>query len=256
MFNVYIFVTKTELTQNEFETLLHYVAPEKQKRIKRFRFFRDAQNCLLGEVLARVEICRSTGLNMKQLEFAVGYYGKPFLANDPRVQFNISHAGCYVACAVSDEPVGIDIELIKHMKPNIAKRFFTTNETAYIIADDHARRFYEVWTKKESRIKWEGKGLHKPLRFFSVFDSAEQEAIFYHMVFYNGEAICHVCSKKRDKLSVRIIDTDIVMQHIKQLCRPRNNGGKQCPRCPTLELALVREVSLNPQNRPLALTIF
>lgn len=144
--------------------------------------FRDARNCLLGDILARVEICRFTNLSKKQIEFSVNEYGKPFVAGNSPIQFNISHAGNYIACVIANEPVGVDIEIIKTADMQIAKRFFTPEETAYIM-DGHTNiRFYEVWTKKESRIKWEGKGLHKPLPSFSVFESNIQKQLIYHNV--------------------------------------------------------------------------
>ena len=152
---------------------------------------------------------------MKQIEFAVNEYGKPFVVDKPRTQFNISHTDHYIACIIADEPVGIDIELIKNADMKIAERFFTPDETAYIIDDKwQANRFYEVWTKKESRIKWEGKGLYKPLPSFSVFESSNQEQLTYHKVFHNDKAICHVCSTKQSPPSVKVIDTATFIQRI------------------------------------------
>jgi len=209
MFDVVILTVTPDLTQNEFDTLLPLVSPEKRARIKKLRFFRDALNCLLGDVLARIEICRAANLNNSQLTFSTNAYGKPFLANNPGIHFNVSHTGNYVACILADEPVGIDIELIKPADPKIAERFFAPDEKAYIASNGSMASFYEVWTKKESRIKWEGIGLSKPLSSFSVFesDSGEPSQPVYHKAFQNSEAICHVCSAKQFAPSVRVIET-------------------------------------------------
>ena len=214
MFKVTILNIKSELTQNEFDILLHRVSTEKQDRIRRFHFFKDAQNCLLSDVLARVEICRITGLSNELLEFSTNEYGKPFLVNNPHIHFNISHTDDYVTFAIADEPVGIDIETMKPIDLRIAERFFTTDETTYIMAGDQIQRFYEVWTKKESRIKWEGRGLHKLLSSFSVFDLIEKKKICYNKVFHDVKDICHVCSRKRGKPFVKIIDTEILLQQL------------------------------------------
>lgn len=212
MFEAVVLTAIPELMQDEFDALLHFVSPEKQERIKQFHFFRDARNCLLGDVLARIEICRFTGLHMKQLEFTANDYGKPLLTNNPHIYFNVSHTGHYVACAVADKPVGIDIELIKPIELKIADRFFASDEIAYVMVDNHTHRFYEVWTKKESRIKWEGKGIHKSLPSFSVFESSEQEQHIYHEVFQNDEVICYICSEKQKPPSIRMMDTAAFMQ--------------------------------------------
>ena len=165
------------------------------------------RNCLLGDILTRAEICRFTNLSINQIDFAVNKYGKPFVVGKSRIQFNISHAGHYIACVIADEPVGIDIELIKQFDMKIAERFFTPDETAYIMDEQQATRFYEVWTKKESRIKWEGQGLYKRLPSFSIFESSVQERLTYNNVFQNDEAVCHVCSTKTAPPLIRIIDT-------------------------------------------------
>lgn len=212
MFEVAILTVIPELTQGEFDSLLSLVSTEKQERIRKFHFFRDMRNCLLGDVLVRTEICRTTGLSNKQVVFSTNEYDKPFLINNPHIHFNISHAGHYIACAITDEPVGIDIEFVKPADIKIAERFFTSDETAYILAGEQTYRFYEVWTKKESRIKWEGKGLHKPLPSFSVFEPNNQ--LVYHTAFQNNEAICHVCSTKQIMPTVRVLDTAAFFQSI------------------------------------------
>ena len=211
MFEVAILTATPEFTQDEFGALLSIVSPEKQERIKKFKFFRDARNCLLGDILARSEISRVTGFDAGQLEFTTNEYGKPLLANNPHIHFNISHAGDYIACVVADEPVGIDVEVMKATDLKIAERFFATDELAYVMGGDHVWRFYEIWTKKESHIKWEGKGLHKSLPSFSVEGS---ERIVYREVFSNGEAICHVCSTKPMPPSVKMIGTTELVKYI------------------------------------------
>ena len=214
MLKVTILEATSEFRQNEFDKLLPLVSQEKQERIKKFHFFQDARNSLLGDVLSRIEICYVTGMCNKQLEFSVNEYNKPLLTINPHIHFNISHAGSYIACVVSDEPVGIDIELIKPIDIKIAERFFAPDETTYITADDSIFRFYEVWTKKESRIKWEGKGLHIPLPSFSVFDTGSHNQPTYHKIFQNHEALCHTCSLKSEAPSFRIMDATIFMRDI------------------------------------------
>lgn len=97
----------------------------------------------------------------------------------------------------------------------IAERLFTPDEIAYIIDGQHMQRIYEVWTKEESQIKWEGMGLHKPLSSFSVLKLNCQEQITYHNVFQNNEAICHVCSTNQESPTVRIINTTTTHLHVR-----------------------------------------
>ena len=223
MCEVVILIVMPDLTQTEFGALLQVIHPEKQNRINKFRFYRDAQNGLLGDVLARLEICRVTGLSNEELIFSTYEYGKPFLTNNPDIHHNISHSGHYVACAVAYAPVGIDIETIKNVDLKIAERFFAADETSYISNGPQAERFFEIWTKKESRIKMEGKGLSKPLESFSVLDSADAGNIAYREVFRSDEAICHVCLCGGENPSVRVIDTQELLRQSKLLVAGNNN---------------------------------
>ena len=208
MIEAVILISEPALTKEEFDALLSMVSPEKQERILRYRFFRDAQNSLLGDILARTEICRATGLENQQLVFSVNEFGKPFLTNAPPIHHNISHTEKYIACVVANEPAGIDIERVRPIDLKIAKRFFAPDETAYIMEEPCPRRFFEVWTQKESLIKREGRGLSKPLHSFSVFDPTE--AGHYCRVFENDEAICHVCTSDGESPTIRVIGTDML----------------------------------------------
>lgn len=214
MFEVVILTVEPYLTDSKFDSLLNLVSSEKQDRIKKFHFKRDAQNCLLGDILTRIEICNATNLRNKQLKFSVNVYGKPFLINCPNIHYNISHTSNYIALVLSDKPVGIDIEFVKSIDLRIAQRFFAPDETAYIMANNHKQRFYEIWTKKESRIKWEGKGLYKPLSSFSVINSAEQNKHEFYNVFENNKVVCHVCSTKQTTPFMRMFDTAELIQRV------------------------------------------
>lgn len=214
MLQVVLLTIIPELTQNEFDSLIRLVSPEKQERIKRFHSFTDAQNCLLGDVLARSEICRTTGLANKQLKFKINNFGKPLLVNNSHTHFNISHSGHYIACAVSDKSVGIDIELIRPVDIKIAERLFTKDETVYIKDGEREQRFYEVWTKKESHVKWEGKGLYKPLASFSVLGSHVHTNLYYHKIFDNKNTVGHVCTTKKALPSIKMLDITTFVQNI------------------------------------------
>ncbi|MCL2261936.1 MAG: 4'-phosphopantetheinyl transferase superfamily protein [Defluviitaleaceae bacterium] len=220
MLEITILKINPDLEQFDFDTLMKYIAKEKRTRISKFHFFKDARNCLLADILARIEICRITGQINDQLHFQTNEYGKPYLVSKHNIYFNVSHAGNYVSCAASDEPVGIDIEVIKPFDIKIAERFFTADEITYIKNGETATmesRFYEVWTKKESRIKLEGKGLHIPLTSFSIFQPYGLEIPKYYEVLRNEEAICHVCTSKASNLIVKTIDTTAIIASLMHL---------------------------------------
>jgi 4'-phosphopantetheinyl transferase len=116
---------------------------------------------------------RSFGTAAEQFVLKKNEYGKPYLESYPDFHFNISHTKNAIAIAISGSEIGVDIERLREPDLKIAHRFFTKNEVKYIEAGDVAERFFEIWTKKEAYIKWQGKGLAIPLRSFDVLKSPE-----------------------------------------------------------------------------------
>ena len=196
---VTILTADQDLTDKDYNSLLKLVSKDKRKRIERYHFYRDAQNTLLADVLTRYEICRRTGLTNWQLQFSVNEYGKPFLINDPHIQYNLSHSSNYIAFAINSVPVGIDIEKIVPIDIRIANRFFSEDEILYIdsfTGKMQTLAFYHVWTMKESYIKLKGKGLSIPLTSFSVIGQTSEAVIYREILDGTNGAVSHLCSSE------------------------------------------------------------
>ncbi|MCL2663873.1 MAG: 4'-phosphopantetheinyl transferase superfamily protein [Oscillospiraceae bacterium] len=225
---------KPKLSHNEFSDLLALVSNEKREKVKRFHIESDSQSSLLGDILARIELCGLTGLRNNQLSFSENEYGKPLLTNAKDVHYNISHSGMFVVCAFNSAPVGIDIETIKPIDMAIAKRFFSQDEVDYILypSDENKletkvlnhsvggsaepsnkyERFYQIWTMKESYIKWEGMGLSKPLNSFCVLNTQPSSPPYYNFIFKNDDVMCYACASIEQKLSVKYEGTAEVIK--------------------------------------------
>ena len=217
-----VLIVVPELSRVEYANLLSFVSLEKRKRLKRFQLFSDAQNSLLGDVLARIELCRIAGLRNSELEFDVNSCGKPFLVNNSCVHYNVSHTSSCVACVIDDVPVGIDVELIRPIDVSMVERFFVHDEQTHILSvqgDIRDERFFEVWTKKESRIKWEGENLFGSLTSLNVLNSLEQPKVFYHCIYNNDKIVGYVCSSKKEPPSVKVINTSTLLRNVKLLLK-------------------------------------
>lgn len=90
--------------------------------------------------------------------------GKPYLADGPC--YSISHSGELIACAIAEEPVGLDIERVSRFTgTKVARKILNEAEmTAYRALPDHAAARYlaDVWTAKEAIAKLLGKGITIP----------------------------------------------------------------------------------------------
>jgi 4'-phosphopantetheinyl transferase len=145
---------------------------EKRERICKYINKRDKIRTLVGDVLIRVLIYMHLDIHNDIIIFLKNEYGKPYIKGFQDFHFNISHSGDYVVCAVSNHPIGIDIERIKHIEcEEIAENYFSACELEYVLygkRNDCLNRFYEIWTLKESYIKCRGMGLSIPLKSFSI----------------------------------------------------------------------------------------
>ena len=192
--------TGAGLSDEAFSALSCLVSPEKNERLSKSRHRRGAVNSLIGEIIARNLICVHTGIANKELSILTDRHGKPHPANTPDVHFNISHSKDLVVCAISDRPVGVDIEIVRAHKPAVAKRFFHEDEQQFMTtaSDGSDKGFFMIWTMKESFVKWQGKGLSKTLDSFNVFEIVQQGKPIFHYVDVRPNACCHICSDSSD----------------------------------------------------------
>lgn len=106
--------------------------------------------------------------------------GKPYL-KDSKLHFNVSHSGEYLAIAVSESPVGIDIQETKNIKDGMYRKVVQPKEQS-LIGEDRQRDFLRLWSLKESYVKAEGKGLRIPMKDY--YFEKENECYF---VNYGGQ---------------------------------------------------------------------
>lgn len=157
-----ICVVKNErpIDESVFRFLLQYVQQEKRERILRQRVKQNADNMLVGDVLAKYMVKKVFGIPFTEQRISYGSYGKPYLTDYPNVHFNLSHSGQYVACAVCDVPVGLDIQTIVPYKAEVAHRVCNEKEVAQIeMAENPAIEFTKVWAQKEAWVKLRGASL-------------------------------------------------------------------------------------------------
>ena len=81
--------------------------------------------------------------------------GKPYLIGLP-FHFSFSHCKGYAACAVDDQPIGIDIEIIHPRISKVAHKFLNDQEKAMIASleeKDQLNQLAFLWAAKEAMYK-------------------------------------------------------------------------------------------------------
>jgi len=91
--------------------------------------------------------------NLSQLVLADN--GKPYLLGVP-FHFSFSHCKGYAACAVDDQPIGIDIEIIHPRILKVAHKFLNDQEKAMVARLDEKDQLNQMaflWAAKEAMYK-------------------------------------------------------------------------------------------------------
>ncbi len=109
-------------------------------------FYRYKQEIHRKQFLAKLLLLRKLHL-LDSLSYLPN--GKPVLSKG---FISISHAGPYVAIAVSDQELGLDIEAPNPKLQKIASRFIAPEEI-HLLDDLAIKNFQKLWTAKESIYK-------------------------------------------------------------------------------------------------------
>lgn len=110
MVKLFVVSNNAPITVKDFIYLLKFVCTNKKECILRQTVKQNADNILIGEILAKTVIKNTFGIDIAKQNFTYTEHGKPYLPDYSDVHFNISHSEKYVVCAVSDKPVGVDIQ--------------------------------------------------------------------------------------------------------------------------------------------------
>ena len=140
-------------------------------------------------------------------DYHLNEYGKPISNNK---HFNISHSGGYIALAIDQVPVGIDIENIRNAEEDL-RNYISNDEEKKYIHDDES--FFEVWTNKEALVKANGNGINRkintiqslPLNAIRTYDN---KTYFSKTIKYQNLVIT-VSRASSDDFNINIMEEDI-----------------------------------------------
>ena len=148
--------------------------PDELNRASRFHFEKHRQHFIVARGFLRSVVARYLETQPEALRFSYGAYGKPELASEHVLRFNLSHSHEVALLAVAlDAEVGVDVEHVRadFASEEIARRFFSRAEVEVFNAlpkEEQVAAFFRCWTRKEAYIKAIGKGLSQALDAFDV----------------------------------------------------------------------------------------
>jgi len=142
------------------------------------------QEFILSRILMRMALSRHYDRPLEHWCFSESDHAAPTLLNPtgPLLNICLSHSNGRILVALSDQPVGVDIEYIDARRPipDIARRVFTPKQQAQLQqleAKAAQRIFFELWTRKEALVKALA-GTDSHFQMISTRDWPEQGFLF------------------------------------------------------------------------------
>jgi len=213
-----------------YEALL---SGDERARQARFRFARDQRRFLVTRALVRTVLSRYAAVRPQDWSFSAGPRGRPTISAPSRasaLEFNVSHSSDLVMLGItSGRALGIDTESFEARAADIdgLDRYFAPEESTALLSLPPAarrRRFFELWTLKESYIKARGLGLAIALDAFR-FELTGERGLALHMRPELGDSphgwrlwqlvprsgyLAAVCAARGEETSPRITVREIV----------------------------------------------
>ena len=157
-----IFDDMTQCSEQEVARLLPLVSAQRREQALRYKHTFGQYCCLqsykmLCELLAEWSRVHQLPINQQPI-FLYNDYGAPYIEGGPH--FSISHCKRGIAVAVSENPIGIDIESIRSFKPDLMHKTMNEDEQLRITSSAIPEvEFIRFWTQKEALLKLQGTGI-------------------------------------------------------------------------------------------------
>ena len=158
MINISVFDDMSLCTDAEVEHMVPLVPEPRRNDALKFKHTFGRFACLKAYLMLADLLHREFRLDDFRIE--IGEHGKPYLADNPDIWFNISHCKKAIAVVVGNQPVGIDVESFRHFGDGLLEKAMNPSEIAEILASDMPEEtFASYWTRKEAVFKLMGTGI-------------------------------------------------------------------------------------------------
>ena len=148
----------------DLEAALREISEQRREQALKFKFEQGQRLCVLAYQLLKQGLREVYGITENPL-FEYNEHGKPSIVGHPEIFFNLSHCKEAAVCAVSDEPLGVDVESIREYKDGLVHYSMNEEEIRQIESSEHPdRAFIRLWTMKEATLKLIGTGISNDLK--------------------------------------------------------------------------------------------
>jgi len=153
-----------DLQHFDWQAALPLLSSQRREQCLKFKFEQGRRTCAAAYLLLCEGLRREYGISEPPV-FEYGEHGKPAIVGRPDIHFNMSHCREAALCALSDKPVGVDVESIGRYNESLVRYTMNDDELAQIQQSDRPDvAFIRLWTQKEAVLKLAGTGITDNMR--------------------------------------------------------------------------------------------
>ena len=143
----------------DFEAALPLLSEQRREQALKFKHDLGRKTCAAAYLLLCEALRSEYGITELPI-FQYGEHGKPVIAGRPDIHFNLSHCREAAICAVSDRPIGVDVESIREFHDSLVRYTMNDREVEQILQAERIDvAFIRLWTMKEAVLKLSGRGI-------------------------------------------------------------------------------------------------
>ena len=186
-----IFNDMTQCGEQEVARLLPLVSEQRREQALRYTHT-FGQYCCLKSYEMLLHLLVSTPYTLRATPtFLYNEHGAPYLQDGPC--FSISHCKQGIAVAVSDLPIGIDIEGLRTVDEALVRKTMNQEEQSQIAMSQNPEvEFIRLWTRKEAYVKMLGTGIISDMHGILSDVSSVQ---WHEIADLDRGYICTICTK-------------------------------------------------------------
>lgn len=153
-----------DLQHFDWQAALPLLSSQRREQCLKFKFEQGRRTCAAAYLLLCEGLRGEYGISEPPV-FEYGEHGKPAIVGRPDIHFNMSHCREAALCALSDKPVGVDVESIGRYNESLVRYTMNDDELAQIQQSDRPDvAFIRLWTQKEAVLKLSGTGITDNMR--------------------------------------------------------------------------------------------
>lgn len=170
MNNVVVFYICFDHLSNEpeWQELVRFLPGNMQETVNKQYHWQDRFRKAGGKLLLFYSLKKLGYVNYNPEMLRADENGRPYLPDC--VDFNISHSGNYIICSISREGrIGADVEYMCVVDLQQFRHIMNDREWNWVVNSSNPdKRFYHLWTLKESASKADGKGIFIPFQSLEI----------------------------------------------------------------------------------------